>query len=135
MNKKKQKVICFVLMLAIIVWGVYIEEIDTKMYIPHISMNEMNSYILSGSGVIMEPNACTAEMLGVRNCVKVVQVARYFTGKKRDSKISADILNKTIISQCWNKFSTEFEIVKYSGRYPKEVVLNYIHKSDGKKRS
>ncbi|MDO5541284.1 MAG: hypothetical protein Q4F83_14675 [Eubacteriales bacterium] len=78
--------------------------------------------------------SCTSEMLGVCNDAGIRQLAGRFVSQKREAKTSSDILYSNFFSLEDGKFSTGSEVFQFYNHYRNELVVYYIHESDGKKR-
>ena len=134
MNSKKRKSICFILVILVFLSGMCFDEVKITSYILDATMNEANSYVMSDKITVMEAEVCTTEMLGVRNCVNIRQLARHNMNQKKESRIVFVFLCSNIFAISRGKCPAEFETTGFFKGVQEKNVLNYIHKSDGKKR-
>ncbi|MBQ4531442.1 MAG: hypothetical protein IJA36_12675 [Lachnospiraceae bacterium] len=134
MHIRKKKLVCFMLMIFVFLSGMYFENVKTDFSVVCASNETTNSYIMSYDAVIMEAEHCTTEMMGIRNSIGIKQfVSRYIT-HKRDSRNPLDFLCSNSFCLSEGRSFTRFETTCFLNQYQEEFVLNYIHKSDGKKR-
>lgn len=131
MSMKKRKILCVLIIFMIFVSGMYFENIETYSVFACNPATAVNSYITVANPVITDAQACTTEMLGIRESIVTLQ---RFVGQKRDSKISLDFLYQNLFSLKEGKSYTGLKEVKHTLNSQNELVANYLHKTDGKKR-
>ena len=83
--------------------------------------------------MIVTTEQCTTEMMGIRNHTGIQQLASRYIGHKRDGRLSLEFLCSNIFCLSEGRSFARFEKIYFFKQYQKELVLNYIHKSDGKK--
>lgn len=113
-----------------------IENVKVDSLFLYASIEETNSYIMADDATISQARPCTTEMLGVRNNAGIQRLASRFINSKRESKVSHNFLYSNIFSlhEKERKFFISSEAIQFCIQCQNELVINYIHKSDGKKR-
>lgn len=134
MHNKKNKLICVLITLFVFISGMYFEDSKVDSVFGCTPTETTNYFISSVNTVISYAQACTTEMLGVRGNRELEQLTIRFANQRRDTKIFPDFL-------CQNNFSlnegisyTSLEGMQLILKFQDELVKNFIHKSDGKKR-
>lgn len=134
MRNKRQKWICVLITLFVFLAGMCFEDIQAgSEFICAPALAEA-SFISAADTFITDAQACTAEMLGIRGNTRLEQSTIRFANRGRDTKISLDFLWQTLFSINEEQSDTGFEGIQFACRFRNELVINYIHKSDGKKR-
>ena len=131
---KKQKLICFMLTVFVFLSGIYFENIHTDFSVVCASNEKNDSFLTTYDAVIVATEHCTTEMMGIRNNMGMQQLTSRYIGQKRDHRLSFDLLCSDIFCLSEGRSFTRFEKIYFLKQYKDECVLNYIHKSDGKKR-
>lgn len=136
MRIKNYKILCFILVIFIVLSGMCIENIEADSSFAYAPMEETNSYIMTDDAVISQAEPCTTEMLGVRNNAGIQRLASQFINQKRESKVSLNFLYSNIffLHEKERRFLISSKAITFCNQCQDELVVNYIHKSDGKKR-
>ncbi|MBD5089595.1 MAG: hypothetical protein HDT30_12455 [Clostridiales bacterium] len=136
MRIKNCKILCFILVIFIVLSGMCIENIEADYSFAYAPMEETNSYIMTDDAVISQAEPCTTEMLGVCNNAGIQRLAGQFINQKRESKVSLNFLYSNIFSlhEKERRFLISSKAITFCNQCQDELVVKYIHKSDGKKR-
>lgn len=134
MQMKKEKLISFVLVIFVFLSGMCFENVKTDSFYVYVSSDTTDACIMSCEAAIIDTEHCTTEMLGVRNGVGLQKLTGRFISQKRDGRLSQEFLYLDIFSLFEGKLFASSEKIHFLNQYQEEFVLNYIHKSDGKKR-
>ena len=134
MRAKRNKIFCILITLLVFISGMYFEDIKVDSVFASTPTETTNIYISDISHVITDTLVCTAEMLGVRGNMVTGQYTIRFANQKRDTRVSLEFLCRNIFSINQGESYGSFEEVQSISRSQDELVLKYIHKSDGKKR-
>lgn len=134
MHIKKQRLLCFVLIILVFISGMCFENIKTEVSAECVSTENVNSYIMPRDVTMVDAEHCTTEMMGIRNGAGIRRLTNGYPGHKRESRTFLEFLYSNIFSLSEGKIPTRFEIIYFLNQNQEELVLKYIHKSDGKKR-
>lgn len=93
-----------------------------------------DTFLSSGEPVMEEVAACTTEMLGVHNDAAIQKLSNEPITLKRELKAFTDFLFISTFSLQEREINTSLEGIQFGDSYPEEPVVEYIHKSDGKKQ-
>lgn len=134
MQKKRQKFISFVLIIFVFLSGVCFESIKTDSFYLYVFTEKADSCIMSCEEGILNTEYCQAEMLGSCDSARLQKINNQCVNQKREIRVSLDFLYSNIAPLFQGKSVSDSEKIYFWNQYPKEFVLNYIHKSDGNKR-
>lgn len=131
---KKDKIVYIILVLILFLSGVCFEnnKADSKFLCSPVECSDSN--IKSDIFTNLDIQVCTAEMLGAGRISSVQQFSCSHICKNRELKIFPDYLLLSYLSITEGKFFTSSEITQVYSKCLDELIMNYIHKSDGKKR-
>lgn len=133
MRAKRNNIFCMLIILLVSILGMYFEDIKADSVFACTSTETTNLYF-SDRNSVTDAQACTTEMLGIRKNVVTGQFAIRFMNQRRDTKLSQNYLCQNIFSVKEGESYASLEEVPLVSGSGDELVANYIHKSDGKKR-
>ena len=133
-RKKGIKLICVLIILSIFISGLHFGKFKVDSIFVCAPAETANSYISSVDAIITEGQACTAEMLGIYGSTELGHLTIRFVNQRRDTKMSLNCLYQNIFFLNEGKYYACFEKIQFVSGNQDELVTNYIHKSDGKKR-
>lgn len=135
MRDKSHKILCVLVALCVLVSGMYFDkfEIDSIFACPPIEKSD--SKILSFDTVIAGEQSCNTEMLNVNRIGEREWLTLRGTYQRRDTKISNDFLLINFLSLNGRDFYVSLEEIQLVSFNQKELVISYIHRTDGKKRN
>lgn len=133
MRAKRNKIFYILITLLVFISGMYFEDIKIDSVFASTPTEMTNSYISDIGSVITDTQVCTTEMLGVRGNMMIGQFTIRFN-QRRDTRVSPDFLCQNIFSLNEGKSYASIEEVQLISKSQDELIANYIHKSDGKKR-
>lgn len=133
MRHKKQS-ICLILAILVFLSGMWWENSITDSFTEYAAMGESSTPILSDGDAVTEAQLCTEEMLNVRTQVGLLQLAGRFIHPTRKARLILDFQCSDILSSADGKLYTGSEEMRFFIQCPEELVVNYIHQSDGKKK-
>lgn len=133
MKAGHRRIIGFILTLFICVTGMYFGDVKVDSVFVCPSVDVSDACIESVDSVADNYKACTSEMLGIRRTVTLRgNLAR--TSGRRECRVTADFYQDNGNGCNIRPFYAGlFDGRAYNVRQ-EEIVTNYIHKSDGKKR-
>lgn len=134
MRKKRNELFCVLITLFVFISGMYFEDFKVDSVFVCAATQTSNSYMSSVDPVVTDTKACTTEMLGTHENMGLGKVTTRFTYQKRNSKLSRDYLYGTIFFLNVGKSYANCDKVQFVSKNQDDLVVNYIHKSDGKKR-
>lgn len=133
MRHKKQS-ICLILAILVFLSGIWCENSITDSFMEYAAMGESSPHILFDGDAVTEAQLCTEEMLNVRTHVGLLQLAGRFLHPTRRARLAYDLLCPDHLLSAEGKFFTGSEKMHFFIQCPEELVVNYIHQSDGKKK-
>lgn len=133
MRLKKQS-ICLLLAVLIFLSGMWFENDRADSFAECVSTGVCSSDILSADDTVSRAQLCTEEMLSVRINVGLLQLAGRFAFQTRRARLLVNFLYLDPLSTAEGKFFPSSEETHFFSQCPDELVVNYIHLSDGKKR-
>ncbi len=136
MRMKNYRIISLLLVIFVALSGMCFEDTKADSYFAYVSMEDNSFNFISDETEISDTHPCTSEMLGVRNNAGIQRLASQYLNQKRQNRISYNFLFLDIfsLSERIKKFFISSEATQVYNQCQEELVANYIHKSDGKKR-
>lgn len=130
MRSKRRNILCVLITLLVFVSGMYFESIKIDSDFVSVHTEVADTSILPVNCVLTDTQACTTEMLGIRGDISMVRVV---ANLRRNVEIFGDFLCQNVFSLQEKKSEMSFEksVIRTDTR--EKLVINYIHKSDGKK--
>lgn len=133
MRRNRNKTVYILAAWILLISGMYFEPFKADPVFTCAPARAEASHISSADSGMAEEYACTAEMLGIRGNTEVLHTGRP-AGPKRDIRISPDFLCQNVYFPYEGKSCTYFEEICTASGNQRELVTDYIHRSDGKKR-
>ena len=134
MCKKRNELLYVIIILLVFISGMFFEDFKVDSGFVYAATETTNSYMSSVNPVVTDTNACTTEMLGTHKSMGQGQLTTRCTYQRRNSKLSRDYLLLIIIFLYEGKSYANCEEIQFVSKITDNLVVNYIHKSDGKKR-
>lgn len=134
MLEKEKRWICKFIVLSILISGMCFENVKADSIFVYTTDSSSDSYLCSSEDTILAQEVCTTEMLGVRTASSMQQLANRVTNNKRELRFLLVFMCVVAVLQLFSNFYTTVDILQFSKRQSKTVVLNYIHNMDGKKK-
>ncbi len=131
---KKQRCICVLIAYFVLVSGMYFENIKVDSAFVCAPTETTNAYVFSLDTGHTATEACTTEMLGVRQGAGFQEFSARFANQRKDTKIASDDRGQSIIALKNGVSYAILEKIEQISEFQEKLVTNYIHKSDGKKR-
>lgn len=135
MQRKPGKSVCVILAVILFLSGMLFEENQLDVPFVCTPIERATSCLQADYDTIMEEDLATAEMLENQSNCTIRQLAGNCMRSKGGLRISLAFLCPDVFQLQKEKFFTGSEITSHYGRYLDELIINYIHSSDGKKRS
>ena len=122
--------------MAMIVFlsGFFIESVPEDNSFAFATIEKKNSCIQSAYMPTIEAQICTSEMLGVQNTSYIQQLTTRCIVLKWGLRTSLSSLCPDTFQLQKSKFFMGLETSTVCSWYVDELIINYIHSSDGKKR-
>lgn len=133
MRKKQSRLISVMFMLFILVSGMYFDSFRVDSGFACAPEQASASSMVPVDSVIADAKSCTVETIGSRGNLGQGQFMGRLAQQRRDTKVALSLLCLNIVSLNEGKFYTHFETIQSVSENQQELVINYIHKSDGKK--
>ncbi|MGN0480906.1 MAG: hypothetical protein ACI4EV_04985 [Lachnospiraceae bacterium] len=134
MHKRTNKLICVLITLLVFISGMCFENIKVDSVLERATVRTADAYILPVDAVMTDTTACTTEMLGIGSHTALTQLSVGFATTRVGARLIQYLLGQNIFSLCEGKSYTSFEAIRVISENQHKLVVNYIHKSDGKKR-
>lgn len=134
MRKKVRKLTGLIMTLFLFVTGIYCEFSRADAAFLRAPVQTGGSCLLAGAPVVPDAQACDTELSGIRGNICPGQLTVRFANQRRDIRGSLSALFQNIFSVREGRSYSHFEKLRALSENQKELVTNYIHKSDGKKR-
>ena len=134
MRIKNYRIISFITAILIFLSGLYFDTNDSSTLLTTSSVEATNSYIIKTAAINPCEQGCTAELLGIRSAGSIQQLSNRLISQKREAKLSLDFLYSDFLCTSEGKFYTNLSEIQIFCPKTDELVTNYIHKSDGKKK-
>lgn len=131
---RKEQYRCLILAILVFLSGMWCENSMTGFRAENAAADADNAYILSAGDAVGEAQLCTEEMLNVRTHAGLLQLAGRLIHQSGKARPAFAFLCSDTLSLAEGKFYTGSEEISFSGQCPEELVVTYMHQSDGKKR-
>lgn len=135
-----QKMVSFILAVMVLVGGVCleVENAHASLYDAACYVNRSND-THGGAGLAVDTTIeavpmCNWEMLGIRSRTGLQELAGRYINQKRESFLSLAVVHTDIIASLEEMFFYSLERIPFLVRDSEELVIYYIHQSDGKKK-
>lgn len=130
MLRKYKCLLCSLLACVLLLTGIGTENIDS--FFSNCTLGpHTDSFILRAEKQIFTSDACTKEMLGIRESTLVRAVKCIRNGMNR--KGSLTLLCMELPAQTKAFLYRTVEKVRFQRAFGKTVIIKYIHNQDGKK--
>ncbi len=134
MHRNNIKRISLIVAFVFLLTGMYFENFKIDSVFACTPFQTSNLKSVAEDLVITDTQPCTAEMLGVRGHTSTDLIAYRFSNSKRDVKSALNFLCLNFdLSNTIKSYSSSEKIQRVS-RNQEQLITNYIHNSDGKKR-
>ena len=133
LSRKIKKLICAFITLFMFVSGMCFDEIRTDSLFASAS-SERDTFLSSGCSAFTDEQACTVDMLGIRGTAELGRITVRAAVQKRDEKASSDFLCQKISVPTEGKSYISSDGIQFISEFSDEHIVNYLHRSDGKKR-
>ena len=134
MRIKNYRIISFITAILIFLSGLYFDNNESNTLFATSSVETANSCITKAAAINPCEQGCTSELLGIRSAGSVQQLSNRLISQKRETKISLDFLYSNFLFINKGTFFTSLSAIRFFCPKTDELVINYIHESDGKKR-
>ena len=134
MRKIASTILCSVIAMVLLFFGLRIDEADTLFYTQNAGAESAVAVVCSGGATISEVKSPDTQIMSTRNDIAVQQcVNQSATGKKDIKNLVLILLVADLLDN--NSYSERAVCVTESTDIRHRIaVLNYIHDLDGKKR-
>lgn len=134
MFQKYRKLLCCMLAMAILFSGVYFESTQAESMFLNTSVESTLPGIYSNEAKIITSEACTAEMLGISDRFQTRLLTGGMIVNRRENQLAVDYLCLDNSLQLLTNHVAALVRIHLPESNNGEVLLTYIHNSDGKKR-
>lgn len=131
---KERKMVCILLAMIVFLSGIFLENAQVDNLSSRAPMEATTSCIQSANAIIVDTQLCTTEMLDMRSVCGIQQLAGQRISPKGGLRNPLSFLCLGIFQFFIGRFLTGSGITDIHSLYLNEPVINYIHRSDGKKR-
>lgn len=129
-----KKFICAMIALFLLVAGMGLKPIQAHSALSNSSKTETTT-MTPRTKVLVDTERCTTEMLGIRNCSSIQNSVSESPSKQREMKLSYAVLILSFLYLLERKIFVGKEEIRLYNLFPKKLLVHYIHKSDGRKRT
>lgn len=133
-RRKNKRIICYILVISALISGMRFENVEMDSLFACAHLKKATSYIKSCVEVMCDGEFCTTEMLGVCNNTDFQRVITRYTEQNGETKASLDFLCLEFLSIFEENSFRRLGAIQFFYQNLDEIVTNYIHNSDGKKR-
>ena len=130
----KSRVAVFLLAILIFVSGISMENAGAEHTSAATFVNKENIYTKPADTKLADMHFCTEKLLGTVNVTESQQAFIRCSNKKRETKWSLAFLCVDSFSLHKEENATHEGPVETVYQGPEELVILYIHETDGKKR-
>lgn len=134
MCQKRSKRIGVFTILFLFILGLYFDPAKDESCIQYALLKTSESDISPVAPVFTGVQACTEEIQKIGRDKGTEQIIPRFISIKRDNGKTADLHFHNRILLYEGNLCPVFETVPFPSENLKEIVMNFIHESDGKKR-
>lgn len=134
MRIKNYRIISLITAILIFLSGLYFDNNEPNTLLATSSVETANSCITKTATINPCEQGCTPELLGIRSTDSIQQLSNRLIIQKREAKISLDFLYSNFLFTNKGNFFTTLSAIRIFCPKTDELVINYIHESDGKKR-
>lgn len=133
MRTGKRRMICLILSVILFLSGVCFEQLKTDSFLVNSSAESETSSIRSCQTVLSDADVYNVNILRDCNRIKLQQSGRC-TCPKREIRNSLSLLHFSNSLWIAGNNLASLVLIQSFDQKPSELVTQYIHKSDGKKR-
>ena len=134
MRKKRNKQLSIFIILFIFILGMYFDNFKVDSCFAYVHGDAVGSGITTVAPGFTGTHACTAEMLRVRGDRGSEQFTFRLSNLRRDTGKNPGFLCQNFVFLYEGRFCSGFGEIQFLSENQNELVTNFIHKSDGKKR-
>ena len=134
MRIKNYRIISFITAIIIFLTGLYFDNNELNTSLATSSVGTTSSCITKTATINPCEQGCTPELLGIRSAGSIQQLSNRLISQQKETKISLDVLDANIPFINKGTFFTNLSAIQIFCPKTDELVINYIHESDGKKR-
>lgn len=134
MRIRNYKTICFILAIIVLLSVMGLDNMKPASSFGCAPMEKIHCYLLSADAANKDAQLCTTEMLEIYDNIVMQQLTSQLFSEDRETSVSLDFLsfNSFFISK--GRFCTGLRGIQFLNQKNNEIVITYIHNSDGKKR-
>lgn len=131
----RMRVLCICLVLFVFISGIHMDEGNRDSVFVRASAQMEHSCILyENDGNTVAVTGCTGEMLGIHQDIGCKPCVLKYSDQKRDAKLLLSFLCPAFFSLNGGKSYGKSEETSLIYDSQKELLADYIHRSDGKKK-
>lgn len=134
MGNKRNKQISVFIILFLFVLGMYLDTFKVHSAFSYAVGDMDSSCIASVASGFADTHVCTAGMLSSRGDRSREQITFRLSLLRRDTGKRPDFLSQNTVCPDEDNFCSFFEEIQSLSENQQELITNYIHNSDGKKR-
>lgn len=134
MGNKRNKQISVFIILFLFVLGMYLDTFKVHSAFSYAVGDMDSSCIASVASGFADTHVCTAGMLSSRGDRSREQITFRLSLLRRDTGKRPDFLSQNTVCPEEDSFCSVFEEKQSLSENQQELITNYIHNSDGKKR-
>lgn len=128
------RLICIIMAIFVLISGVCFDDVKMESLFECAHTEVLNSVINSVDIDIIDVEAGTSEFLGFQVDTVFKQLSVRLSNNRRYTKISLEFLIQNLFSLKESKAYVNFERDELALNSQDEIITEYIHKTDGKKR-
>lgn len=133
MRAEKRRMIGLILAIILFLSGVCFEQLKMDSFLVNSSVESETSSIRSCQTVLCDANVYSTDILRDCNRIRLQQSGRC-TCPKRELRNSLNLLHLNNSFWTAGNYFASLVLIQSFDQKPSELVTQYIHKSDGKKR-
>ena len=139
MRTKRHNIVCLIIAVITVISGMCFDNSKADSVLAYASFEEAvfddaAAVIKAADASIGDIMVCTPLMQGVRDTAGIERSVYRLSVSKREAKVSLDFLCSDIFSLYFGKFAGNRDRAQDSVSGSGELITDYIHRSDGKKK-
>lgn len=134
MYNKRNRYICVLTALVILILGIYVENTKTDCDVDNNAAVAVNGYAFAREADIADVQTYLEQIVSIHETTCNIHNVVSFDKYGKDTKLYFDHLCRYIEFRNDKKTYLDSEYLKLTANMQGELIADYIHDSDGKKR-
>lgn len=132
-QEKRKQLLCMFMVMILCILGIFFENYQTDHSLM-CAAKESSSQISNATEVVSNIPLCTNQMPGIRGNIRNRLWTVLFAKQAKSEKSFLDYFSENVFVKKTGNVYTESDEIYFLKNLQKNLIVNYLHKSDGKKR-